>query len=155
MTKKEISKATKLFNMFNDNAASENEKETAKNRLFDLLRKNKASLKSFVDNVSEDNAKLFDFSETASETMRNYKLTDNTLKASKNDKSRRALIIAMLKENKYSKNEIAHILTENYEIADLKQNKKAVSGTINDLSTHKKASFKIDNETEKVISVFA
>ena len=60
----------------------------------------------------------------------------------------------MLKENKFSKREIAQISTSQYDIADLKQNLKAVSGTINDLQTHKKASFKIDSETEKVQAVF-
>ena len=154
MTKKEISKASKLYAMFIDNTASENEKETARKRLFDLLKKNKASLKDFVADMSSDNAKLFDFSQVESQLIRNYKLTDNTLKASENEKSRRAIVISLLKENAYTKREIAQILTSQYDIADLKQNLKCVSGTMYDLQTHKKASFKIDNETDKIISVF-
>ena len=155
MTKKEISKASKLYAMFNDSAASDNEKETAKNRLFDLLKKHKAALSDFVADLSDDNAKLFDFSEKQSEVKRNYKLADNTLKASNNKKSRRKLIIEMLKTNNFTKREIASVLTEKHDIADFKNNMKAVSGTIYDLQSHNVADFKIDNESEKVISTFA
>jgi hypothetical protein len=156
MTSKERSKASKLYAMFSDNATTDNEKEVAKQKLTDLLKKHKASLSDFVKNVSEDNAKLFDFSEKQkAEIERNYKLSDNTLKKSNNKKSRRAIVISMLKENKYTKNEIARALTDTHKIADFKQNKKCVSGTMYDLQTHNKASFKVDNETDKIISVFA
>ena len=156
MTSKEKSKASKLYSMFVDSATTDNEKSTAKNKLTNLLKKHKASLADFVDNVSADNAKLFDFSEKKeTEVKRNYKLSDNTLKASNNKRSRRKLIIDMLKENNFTKREIASILTEKHEIADYKNNLKAVSGTIYDLATHNVATFKIDNETDKIISVFA
>jgi hypothetical protein len=157
MTNKEKSKARKLFNMFSDNATTDNEKEVAKNKLSDLLKKHKASLSDFVKDLSEDNANLFDFSEKAkTEIERNYKLSDNTLKKSNNKKSRRAIVIDLLKSNEsYTKNEIARILTETHKIADFKQNKKCVSGTMYDLQSHNKASFKIDSETEKITAVFA
>ena len=51
--------------------------------------------------------------------------------------SRRALIINMLHENIYSKNDIAQALCDVYDIADFKTNKKAVSGTLYDLQTNK------------------
>jgi hypothetical protein len=156
MTKKQKATASKLYAMFIDKATTDNEKATAKNKLSDLLKKHKASLKDFVDNVDAETATLFDFSEkTESEIERNYKLSDNSLKKSNNKKSRRKIIIDMLKQNSYTKREIASALTSQYKIADFKQNLKAVSGTIYDLASHNIAKFKIDNETEKVTSVFA
>ena len=153
---KEKSKASKYFNMFVDSAASVNEKNKAKEMLVKLLKKHKACITDFVDNIDNETAKLFDFSEKQeTEVKRNYKLTDNTLKQSNNKKSRRKLIIEMLKQNSFTKREIAQVLTSQYKIADLKQNLKAVSGTIYDLQTHNTASFKIDSETDKVVSVFA
>ena len=153
---KEKSKASKYFNMFVDNASSDNEKNKAKEMLVKLLQKHKASISDFVDNVDNETAKLFDFSEKQeTEVKRNYKLSNNTLKQSNNKKSRRKLIIEMLKQNSFTKREIAQVLTSQYAIADLKQNLKAVSGTIYDLQTHNLASFKIDAETDKVTATFA
>ena len=91
---KEKSKASKYFNMFVDNAASENEKNKAKEMLVKLLQKHKASINDFVENVDAETAKLFDFSEKQKvEIERNYKLSDNSLKKSNNKKSRRAITI--------------------------------------------------------------
>lgn len=156
MTNKEKSTARKLYNMFTDKATTDNEKETAKNKLSDMLKKHKASLKSFVSNVDSQHVDLFDFSvKEEKEVKRNYKLSDNTLKQSNNKKSRRAIVIDLLKSDEtYTKNEIARILTNTYKIADFKQNKKCVSGTMYDLQSHNKASFKIDNETDKITANF-
>ena len=153
MTSKQEATARKLHAMFIDSKTTDNEKSIAKSKLTDMLKKNKASLSDFVDNV--DNATDFDFKEAVTLTKRVYLLTDRSKKEATNKKSRRAIIISMLRENKHTKKEIAQFLLDNFKTADLKNNMKAVSGTIYDLASNKKASFKIDNETDKVISVFA
>ena len=126
MTSKEKSTARKLYNMHVDKATTDNEKEVAKVKLTDMLKKHKASLSDFVDNVQ--NASDFNFKEvTSSTTKRQYKLSDNTLQKSDNKLSRRKLVINMLKENKFTKREIATVLTETHFIADFKNNMKCVS----------------------------
>ena len=152
MTSKDISKAKKLYNMHVDNAASVNEKDKAKRSLIDILKRNKASLTDFIDNVQ--NASDFNFKEVKT-LERSYKLSDNTRKKSDNKLSRRKLVINMLKENKFSKREIATILTETHAIADFKNNMKCVSGTMYDLQSHNVADFKTDSKTDKIVSVFA
>ena len=153
MTSKDKATCKKLHNMFIDKATSDNEKSTAKTKLLNLLKKNKASLKDFVDNV--DNASDFDFSEVKTEAQRVYLLVDKSKKKANNKKSRRAIIISMLAENKHTKSEIASFLLKTLQVADLKNNMKAVSGTIYDLSSNNKATFKIDDKTDIVTSVFA
>ena len=153
MTSKQEATARKLHAMFINEKTSVHEKSTAKTKLIDLLKKNKASLSDFVDSV--DNAKDFDFKEVASETKRVYLLTDRSKKEATNKKSRRAIIISMLRENKHTKKEIAQFLLDTFQTADLKNNMKAVSGTIYDLASHDKAKFKIDEKTDIVTSVFA
>ena len=154
MTSKQKATARKLHNMFIDNATTDNEKEVAKNKLIDMLKKHKASLSDFVDNV--ENSDMFNFSEKVKVSVkRSYLLSDRSKKSGTNKKSRRAIIISMLKENKHTKLEIATFLLNTFQVADLKNNLKAVSGTIYDLSSNNKATFKIDNETDIVTSVFA
>ena len=155
MKQKEKNTAKKLYNMLIDSATTDNEKEIASAKLTAMLKKHKASLVDFVDNVDSETAKLFDFKEVESiEVKRNYLLKDRSIKTSNNKISRRKLVINMLKENKFSKREIAVILTDTHKIADLANNLKCVSGTIYDLASNNKAKFKIDNNTDKITATF-
>jgi hypothetical protein len=155
MKQKEKTLASKLYNTFSAESATDNESKVAQTKLVDLLKKHNANLKDFCE-VDKIYSNMFDLSGTkTSKAERLYLLTDRSKKKSNNEISRRKLVINMLKENKFTKREIAVILTNTHKIADLKNNLKCVSGTVYDLQTHNKATFKIDNESNKIVSVFA
>ena len=116
----------KVYAMYADNATTFNEKETAIRKLHKLCKKHKVNLSNLIDNCSLNIDYSVKQQAAASEVHTKRKAM-----------SRRALIINMLHDNVYSKNDIAQVLCEVYNIADFKTNKKAVSGTLYDLQTNK------------------
>lgn len=101
---------------------------------------------SFLKSV---NASLNDSKalERRSSNRHAYKTATSFKKSKVAKESRRKLVIDMLHEARYTKHEIALRLVNVYDIADIRNNAKAISGTIHDLNCNSACNIKVDNET--------
>jgi len=114
--------------MYIDKATTFNEKEIALRKLHKLCEKHKVNLHRLVSDCTLN----INYADKVQS-----KATSNAMYEADKAKSRRSLIIEMLRQNIHSKDSIAEVLSEVYEIADFKTNKKAVAGTLYDLQTNK------------------
>ena len=144
---------TKLYNMYVDSATTANEKSVAYNKMKVLSRKHKVNLTDFIEAKDFDNT--FAQRKAAKEAAAKKAAEAYEAKAYKatvKKRSRRSLIIEMLFQNVFSKDAICEVLREVYSMTNDKNNKKAVSGTMYDLSTNKNYFFRTCEIDSRIVT---
>ena len=111
--------------------------KTSENKLNDLL----ANISKQVESVE------------VAKNKHAYKTATTFKKSKVATKSRRAYIIDLIHKNKYTQKQITAIITNDYDFADLKNNSKAVSGTLHDLKTLSTCNIKENNESDVISCV--
>lgn len=143
MTPQQESKLNKLYAMMVDSATTANEKSTAHDKLKTFAKRYKVNLSEFI--AKKDFDREFETRRKASEeaqAKRREAAEAKEAKATQKRRSRRSLIVEMLKTNLFDTDSINEVLDEVFGYNDKKANKKAISGTQYDFRVNKGWFFK-------------
>lgn len=137
-----IEKLDKIYALFASTQFAA-EKANCLDKLQRLCKKYKVDFKSFLE------AKDFDAevqrrkqAKEAEAKQRREEAEAKAYKATVKRRSRRSLIIEMLKSNMFDVESICEVLSDVYNYNDYKANKKAIAGTRYDLTTNKNYFFR-------------
>lgn len=147
-------KLDKIFAMFADSATTVHEKANALDKLQRLCKKYKVDFQDYMQ------AKDFDLQFEARKQQREAEAKQRreaaeakAYKARSKKRSRRSLIIEMLKSNMFDADSINEALCEVFDYTDSKSNKKAISGTKYDLTVNKNYFFRDCSDSRIVTEI--